>query len=82
MRLNEYINGNINKDEYKYFSFLIPKEYVKISINLYPSYGKAYIKIGNEVSNIKEDHDYELILSHKFGRYIISSSDEKINKEP
>ena len=81
MRLNEYVKGNINKDEYKYYSILIPKEYVKISVNLYSPYGKAYIKIGNEVSNIKEDHDYELTPSHKFGRIIISSSDEKINKD-
>jgi hypothetical protein len=81
MRLDEYVKGNIDKGEYKYYTIVIPKEYLKLSFNLYSPYGKAYIKLGTEVTNIKEEHDWELTPTNKFGRVVISSSDEKIKKD-
>ena len=81
MRLNNYINGYLERDQYKYYSILIPEDYMKVSINLYSPYGKAYVKLGNGTVATKDNFDWEINPTNDFGRIVISCKDEKINKD-
>jgi len=81
MRLNNYINGYLEKDKYKYYRILIPEDYIKVSLNLYAPYGKAYIRVGNGTITTKDNFDWEINPTNGFGRIVISCKDEKINKD-
>ena len=76
MKLNEYIKGNLEIEEYKYYNIIIPEDYLKISFNLYSPYGKAIIKYNNS----NDENEWELIPKNGFGRIIIDCKDEKIKK--
>ena len=81
MEINKYVKGTFEINEYKYYTFTIPEDYYKISINLYSQYGKAYIKLGQGHICKEGDELWELNPINNFGRIIIYSTDVKIGKE-
>ena len=80
MNMDSYVKGTFEKNKYKYYTVTIPQDYYKISINLYSQYGKAYIKLGKGHICKKDDSVWEINPVNNFGRVIIYSTDEKIDK--
>ena len=79
MDMNKYVKGIIEKNDYKFYTFTVPEDYYKISVNLYSQYGKAYIKIGKGHSCKEDEYYWELIPINNFGRIIIHNTDVKID---
>jgi hypothetical protein len=79
MGINKYVKGNFEDKEYKYYTFIVPEEYYKISINLYSPYGKAYIREGYGYSCNEDEYFWEINPKDNFGRVIIYNTDVKID---
>ena len=75
IRINKYVKGNFEEKEYKYYTFIVPEEYYKISINLYSPYGKKYIREGYGYSCNENEYFWEINQKDNFGRVIIHNKD-------
>ena len=80
MNMNKYVKGALEKNDYKFYTFSVPEDYYKISINLYSQYGKAYIKLGKGHSCKEDEYYWELNPVNNFGRIIIHNTDVKIDE--
>ena len=79
MGINKYVKGNFEDKEYKYYTFIVPEDYYKISINLYSPYGKAFIREGYGYSCNEDEYFWEINPKDNFGRVIIHNTDVKID---
>ena len=79
--LNKYVSGILEKKEYKYYTITIPYDYYKISINLYSSLGKAYIKLGKGHICKNDSSLWEINSNDDFGRIVIEANDKNIGKD-
>ena len=79
--LNKYISGILENNKYKYYTITIPYDYYKISINLYSSFGRAYIKLGKGHICKNDSSLWEINSNDDYGRIIIEANDKNIGKD-